>query len=129
MNEPDLRKILELPIEIMVSRNDEIKIYKEMGLSSGEKREIIDNVQIRIDEWIGRSYMTAHEAILLNGKHYPFKIQIKPLLIGLITNSFLQTNIRYSELSSLIAETDVKTAEENLFRYAIDNYLTYCFGG
>lgn len=38
-----------------------------MELSINEKREIIDNVQHRIDKWIGRSHMTMHEAILLAG--------------------------------------------------------------
>lgn len=44
-----------------------------MELSNDKKREIIDNVQVRINKWIGRSYMTMQEAILLNAKHYPFK--------------------------------------------------------
>ena len=100
-----------------------------MELSNDKKREIIDNVQVRINKWIGRSYMTMQEAILLNAKHYPFKIQFNPPLMGFLTNYLGQSKIRYSELYSLIKETDVETAEENLFRYAIENYLTYCFGG
>lgn len=103
--------------------------YVEMELSNDKKREIINNVQVRINKWIGRPYLTIHEAILLNAKHYPFKIQFNLPIMGFLTNYLGQSKIRYSELYSLIEGTDVKTAEENLFRYAIDNYLTYCFGG
>lgn len=113
----------------MANKKSGNRIHIEMGLSSDKKREIIDNVQVHINKWIGRSYMTIHEAILLNEKHYPFKIQIKSPVMGLITNCFEQSEIRYSELYCLINETDVETAEENLFRHMIDNYLTYCFGG
>ena len=100
-----------------------------MELSNDKKRKIINNVQVRINKWIGRPYLTIHEAIILNAKHYPFEIQFNPPLMGFITNYLSQSKIRYSELYSLIKETDVETAEENLFRYAIENYLTYCFGG
>lgn len=101
----------------------------KMELTNDKKRKIINNVQVRINKWIGRPYLTIHEAIILNAKHCPFKIQFNPPLMGFITNYLGQSKIRYSELYSLIKETDVETAEENLFRYAIENYLTYCFGG
>lgn len=113
----------------MVNKKSGNRIHIEMGLSSDKKREIIDNVQVRINKWIGRSYMTIHEAILLNEKHYPFKIQIKSPAMGLIIRCFEQSKIQYSELYCLINETDVKTAEEKLFRHIINEYLSYCFGG
>lgn len=102
-------------------------------LSIKEKRDIIDNVQVRIDKWIGRSDMSLHEAMCLKDKGYPFIININPRSIPFLSNhlakKFKQSEIIYSQLYHLINTTEADAEEEKLFRYAIENYLTYCFGG
>lgn len=98
-----------------------------------KKKHVIDNVQNRIDKWIGRSDMTFYEALFLNGKHYPFRILINPLIFGsLFAKHIVQSEIRYSELYHLLSTTDVEAEEEEeekLFRYVLETYLTHCFGG
>lgn len=44
-----------------------------MGLPSDKKRATIDNVQARINKWIGRPYMTVHEAIFCIGNIILFR--------------------------------------------------------
>ncbi len=108
---------------------DGVKSNHKMELSIEEKRKVIDNVQLRINEWIGRSDMTLHEAMFLKGKHYPFKIQINPPLPTLIVRWFEQPEIKYPELFHLIKSDDIEKEEESLFRYTVENFLTFCFGG
>lgn len=92
-----------------------------------EKNRIIDNVQARIDKWVGRPYMYPSEAILLKEKRYPFKIKVNGVA-GIFQGSLNQLVPNYKEIYELISYNS-NQAEDELFQYVITNYLTYCFGG
>lgn len=129
------KKVIELQCSksdtiIAETQLDKVKYnHINMELTIDEKRKVIDDVQQRINKWIGRSKMTFHEAVFLHGKHYPFKIQVDLPFPALMISQIEQTEIKYSELLQLIRSTDVEKEEESLFRYAVENFLTYCFGG
>lgn len=93
-----------------------------------EKNTIIDRVQDRIDQWIGRPYMYVNEATFLKGKAYPFKIKVQGIG-GVLYSSLNQKEPIYSAIHRLISSNNSMQAENELFQHVVENYLTYCFGG
>lgn len=93
-----------------------------------DKREVIDKTQNRINECIGRNFKI-NEAKKLIELNYPFQIwNVEgPVPLNFNISKLLQVRIVYEELYDLIETTDVKSEEERLFDYAVENYLSKCF--
>lgn len=102
-----------------------------MALTIEDKRDIIDNVQQRIDELVGRDFKIwiANE---LKEQGYPFLIWN---VIGRISirskvhlSHYLQVRIQYDDIYDLIdSDSEGKDAEDKLFNYVIEKYLSYYF--
>lgn len=102
-----------------------------MGLSIEEKDKIIEHVQKRIDEWVGRDFKI-YEADELKEMGYPFLIWnvigTIPIRSKIHLSQYLQVRINYDVLYDMIgSDNDVKEAEDKLFNDTIDKYLSYFF--
>lgn len=88
------------------------------------KKTVIDEVQKRIDSWIGRDYYFGHEATWLKFHNYPYRIN---RVIGI--PMLFEQYIKYTDLFTLVRKGVFEEDVKFLFEDAMDNYLCHVFGG
>lgn len=93
-------------------------------LTEEYKKSVIDEVQKRIDSWIGRDYYFGHEATWLKLHAYPYRIE-KVVGVPLI----LKQDIRYFELFNLVKKGIFEEDVKLLFENVMEHHLCHVFGG
>lgn len=95
-------------------------------LSIEEKRELIEEVQKRIDLCIGIDFKV-REAKELIEKGYPFQIRSVTGTVRISDrirqSDLFQLNIRYEDIFDMIKTTDIEAEKLKLFNYIVEKYF------
>lgn len=95
-------------------------------LTDEYKKSVINQVQKRIDSWIGRDYYFGHEAIWLKTHDYPYRIA---KVVDLPILMVLKQDINYINLFKLVRKGVFEEDVKFLFDDVMENHLFHVFGG
>ncbi len=95
-------------------------------LTDEYRRAVIDAVQKKINDWIGRS-MQIHEVLWLKQMNYPYKIHVDHPIFSVI--DIFKQEICYLDLMPLVKIGEFDKDVEALWQDVLHNYFRNCYGG